>query len=127
MTARSLIGLSGVGANVRADRFDIDGESVLNFGERDWRRLRGEKIGFVLQDALVSLDPLRRISQQLSDAFGRRGLSPARMSAGTAMRCCARSASPTRKGACRNIRISCPVGCANAPSSPRRLPGSHRC
>ncbi|TBZ79410.1 ABC transporter ATP-binding protein [Rhizobium leguminosarum bv. viciae] len=74
VTARSIIGLSGVGANVRADRFDIDGKSVLNFGERDWRRLRGEKIGFVLQDALVSLDPLRRISQQLSDAFGRRGL-----------------------------------------------------
>ncbi|MVO92716.1 hypothetical protein FML87_08680 [Rhizobium leguminosarum bv. phaseoli] len=37
-----------------------------NFGERDWRRLHGEKIGFVLQDALVSLDPLRRISLPLS-------------------------------------------------------------
>ncbi|MCK1975290.1 peptide ABC transporter ATP-binding protein, partial [Bacillus safensis] len=35
--------------------------------------MRGNKIGFVLQDALVSLDPLRRISQQLSDAFGVKG------------------------------------------------------
>src|SRR5690606_31155426 len=45
----------------------------LDNTERDWRRLRGDRIGFVLQDALVSLDPLRRISQQLSDAFADRG------------------------------------------------------
>jgi peptide/nickel transport system ATP-binding protein len=74
VTARSLIGLSGAGSSVSADRFEIDGESVINFREKDWRGLRGDKIGFVLQDALVSLDPLRRISQQLGDAFGTRGL-----------------------------------------------------
>ncbi|MEZ2129702.1 MULTISPECIES: dipeptide ABC transporter ATP-binding protein [unclassified Sinorhizobium] len=74
VTARSLIGLAGAGAKVRADQFDIAGESVLGHREKDWRRLRGERIGFVLQDALVSLDPLRRIEQQLSDAFGRRRL-----------------------------------------------------
>ncbi|KUL96485.1 ABC transporter ATP-binding protein [Bosea sp. WAO] len=71
VTARTLIGLSaGV---VGASRFDIAGDSTLGFRERDWRRLRGTKIGFVLQDALVSLDPLRTVSQQLSDAFGHPG------------------------------------------------------
>ncbi|MEZ2223876.1 dipeptide ABC transporter ATP-binding protein [Rhizobium sp. RCC_161_2] len=74
VTARSLVGLSGPGATVSADVFDVDGKSVLEFRERDWRRLRGHKVGFVLQDALVSLDPLRRISQQLSDAIGSRSL-----------------------------------------------------
>jgi len=74
VTARSIIGLVGAGAEISADRFDMEGEDVRGFGEKDWRRLRGKKIGFVLQDALVSLDPLRRISQQLSDALGRRGL-----------------------------------------------------
>ncbi|MFT4181989.1 MAG: ABC transporter ATP-binding protein [Rhizobium sp.] len=73
VTARSLVGLTGPGAKVSANIFDVDGESVLDFGERDWRRLRGHKVGLVLQDALVSLDPLRRISQQLSDAAGHRG------------------------------------------------------
>ncbi|OCJ10413.1 ABC transporter ATP-binding protein [Rhizobium sp. AC27/96] len=73
VTARSIIGLAGATARISADRFDIDGEDVRDFKEADWRRLRGRKIGFVLQDALVSLDPLRRISQQLSDAFGTRG------------------------------------------------------
>ena len=74
VTARSIIGLAGPNAIVSADRFDIDGTDVRGFDERQWQRLRGEKIGFVLQDALVSLDPLRRISQQLSDAFGGRSL-----------------------------------------------------
>ncbi|EJN04987.1 ABC transporter ATP-binding protein [Phyllobacterium sp. YR531] len=74
VTARSLVGLTGQGASVTADVFDIDGENALNFHERKWRQLRGSKIGFVLQDALVSLDPLRRISQQVSDALGNGGL-----------------------------------------------------
>ena len=72
VTARSLVGLSGQGARVTADCFTIDGTDVHRFRERDWRALRGRKIGFVLQDALVSLDPLRRIEQQLSDASRRR-------------------------------------------------------
>lgn len=74
VTARSLIGLAGNAAKVTADRFEIAGENVLGLREGSWRRLRGQEIGFVLQDALVSLDPLRRISQQLSDAAGRRKL-----------------------------------------------------
>ncbi|MGV6874373.1 dipeptide ABC transporter ATP-binding protein [Pseudochelatococcus sp. B33] len=69
VTARSLIGLAGRQAQVSADLFRIDGRDALAHSERDWRRVRGAKIGFVLQDALVSLDPLRRISQQLSDAL----------------------------------------------------------
>lgn len=73
VTARSLIGLSGPNAVIEADMFNIDDRDVLDNTEKDWRRLRGDRIGFVLQDALVSLDPLRRISQQLSDAFADRG------------------------------------------------------
>ncbi|MGF9567210.1 ABC transporter ATP-binding protein [Neorhizobium sp. BT27B] len=74
VTARSLIGLAGLTAAVSADRFDVAGANVLSFREADWRRLRQQEIGFVLQDALVSLDPLRRIARQLSDATGRRKL-----------------------------------------------------
>jgi peptide/nickel transport system ATP-binding protein len=73
VTARSLIGLAGQGARVTADAFEIAGQDVRGYRERDWRGLRGHRIGFVLQDALVSLDPLRRVSQQLDDAAGRGG------------------------------------------------------
>ena len=37
------------------------------YSERQWRAIRGRRIGFVLQDALVSLDPLCRIGSLLGE------------------------------------------------------------
>ncbi|MEG3133825.1 ABC transporter ATP-binding protein [Rouxiella sp. T17] len=69
VTARSLIGLQDSKARITADRFFIDGEDMLNASQRRWRKIRGRQIGYVLQDALVSLDPLRQIGQQVKDAL----------------------------------------------------------
>ncbi|WAT02361.1 dipeptide ABC transporter ATP-binding protein [Rouxiella chamberiensis] len=69
VTARSLIGLQDVKARITADRFLINGEDMLNASQRRWRKIRGRQIGYVLQDALVSLDPLRKVGQQLKDAL----------------------------------------------------------
>jgi peptide/nickel transport system ATP-binding protein len=69
ITARSLLNLSGDGAEVRADRFLIKGRDALTFREADWRRLRGTVTGLVMQDALVSLDPLRTIGQEVGEVL----------------------------------------------------------
>ncbi|MET0784386.1 MAG: ABC transporter ATP-binding protein, partial [Leifsonia flava] len=69
VTARSLLGLAGADAAVRADRLDVGGSGMLRAGEREWRRLRGVGVGLVLQDALVSLDPLRTIGREIGDAL----------------------------------------------------------
>ncbi|WP_343551265.1 ABC transporter ATP-binding protein [Pantoea sp.] len=69
LTARSLLGLLPEGATLTADRFTIDGRDMRHASRSDWRALRGRRMGYVLQDALVSLDPLRRIGQQLGDAL----------------------------------------------------------
>jgi len=69
VTARALLGLAGRGALVEAERFELDGEDVSGAGERRWRRLRGAKVGLVLQDALASLDPLRPIGREIGDAL----------------------------------------------------------
>ena len=70
LTARTLVGLTGAGAQVSADRLvlasDID---LLAASARQWQRIRGGRVGFVLQDALVSLDPLRRIGQEIDEAL----------------------------------------------------------
>lgn len=76
LTARSLLGLLPEGATFSADRFVIDGCDMLQASRRDWQALRGRRIGYVLQDALVSLDPLRRIGQQLADALTASGYRP---------------------------------------------------
>ncbi|MFC0531505.1 dipeptide ABC transporter ATP-binding protein [Phytohabitans kaempferiae] len=66
-TARALVGLAGPGARVTAARLDLDGQDLRRLGERQWRRTRGRRIGFVFQDALVSLDPLRRVGDEVAE------------------------------------------------------------
>jgi peptide/nickel transport system ATP-binding protein len=69
VTARALTGLAGRGSIVRAAELRIDGADALGFGARDWRRVRGREIGFVLQDALVSLDPLRAVGHEIAESL----------------------------------------------------------
>ncbi|WP_213879306.1 ABC transporter ATP-binding protein [Pseudomonas sp. dw_358] len=69
LTARSLLGLAGDGAQVRAERFELAGRDARQYGEADWRDLRGTFAGLVMQDALVSLDPLRTIGQEAAEVI----------------------------------------------------------
>jgi len=69
VSARTLVGLTGAGATVEADELSLDDEDLRGFTDRDWRRVRGSKVGFVLQDALVSLDPLRPVGKEIGEAL----------------------------------------------------------
>jgi len=69
LTARSLLGLAGDNAQVQARRFLIDGQDALGFNTQDWRQIRGRFAGLVMQDALVSLDPLRTIGQETGEVL----------------------------------------------------------
>ncbi|MFF5209155.1 dipeptide ABC transporter ATP-binding protein [Streptosporangium sp. NPDC000396] len=69
VTARALLGLAGPGSAVRASAFHVAGRDALAFGAADWRRLRGGFAGLVLQDALVSLDPLRTVGAEIAEVL----------------------------------------------------------
>lgn len=69
VTARSLLGLAGQGARTTSDRLAVLGRELGGAGERTWREVRGRGIGLILQDALVSLDPLRPIGREIDDAL----------------------------------------------------------
>jgi len=69
VTARTLTGLTGRGAVVTADEIRLGEEDVRSFTARRWREVRGRRIGFVLQDALVSLDPLRPVGKEIGEAL----------------------------------------------------------
>ncbi|WP_018319542.1 ABC transporter ATP-binding protein [Bradyrhizobium sp. WSM2793] len=69
VTARALIGLAGRHADVHARQLSFDGTDLIGLNDRAWRRIRGNEIGFVLQDALVSLDPLRRIGKEIGEGL----------------------------------------------------------
>jgi len=69
VTARTLVGLTGGNAHVSADRLEFDGRSLLGLDDRRWRSIRGRDVGFILQDALVSLDMLRPVGREVEEAL----------------------------------------------------------
>jgi peptide/nickel transport system ATP-binding protein len=69
VTARTLVGLAGDRARIEARRLRFDDRDLTRLGERDWRQIRGGRIGFVMQDALGSLDPLRTAGREIGEAL----------------------------------------------------------
>jgi peptide/nickel transport system ATP-binding protein len=74
VTARSLVGLAGPGARVTAGRLEFRGQDLTVLDERRWRSVRGAGIGLVLQDAMVSLDPLRRVGAEVAETLANHGV-----------------------------------------------------
>ncbi|PZE54877.1 ABC transporter ATP-binding protein [Curtobacterium sp. MCLR17_044] len=69
VTARAVLGLSAPGAAVHADVFTVDGVDVGGYTDRRWRRLRGSRVGYVGQEALGALDPLRPVGREVADSL----------------------------------------------------------
>lgn len=73
VTARALVGLTGERLEVQADTLTLQGETLLERSESWWQQVRGRKMGFILQDALVSLDPLRPVGKEIAEALALHG------------------------------------------------------
>ncbi|MGZ0710724.1 dipeptide ABC transporter ATP-binding protein (plasmid) [Coraliomargarita sp. W4R53] len=69
LTARALLGLAPANALVSSESLEIQGQDAAGFTEREWRGVRGAHIALVSQDALVSLDPLRRIEREVVESI----------------------------------------------------------
>ncbi|MGU3411614.1 ATP-binding cassette domain-containing protein [Microbacterium sp. M1A1_1b] len=69
VTVRALLGLSAAGSAVRADRLDVAGLDVRAFSDRRWRPVRGARVGYVGQEALGALDPLRPVGREVDDVL----------------------------------------------------------
>lgn len=69
VTARSLVGLAGRNAVVEADALELHHDDARAFTASQWRKVRGRDVGFILQDALVSLDPLRSVGAEIDEAL----------------------------------------------------------
>ncbi|MFK3678873.1 ATP-binding cassette domain-containing protein [Microbacterium sp. NPDC090218] len=78
LTARALLGLTPLGADVALDALVIDGTDAAALSEHGWRALRGARIALVSQDALVSLDPLRRIGAEVAEPLRLHGIARGR-------------------------------------------------
>ncbi|MGW5642825.1 ATP-binding cassette domain-containing protein [Saccharopolyspora sp. NPDC003752] len=49
----------------------LDGRDVLALSERDMRRIRGNDVAMVFQDPMTSLNPLKRVGEQVAEVLRR--------------------------------------------------------
>lgn len=59
-------------------RILLEGVDILKLSEPEMRRVRGRKISMIFQDPMASLDPLRKVGDQVADVFIEHGVASGR-------------------------------------------------
>lgn len=71
VTSKSFLNINE-NAVVSAEKMEIDGIDLTDKkSNRFWQTVRGDKIGYIPQDPLTSLNPTRKIGKQLLDALNK--------------------------------------------------------
>lgn len=66
LTALTITGLLPlIGGRITGGRVLFDGIDMASLGEVGQRKLRGKRIGFVMQNPMTALDPVQRIGEQI--------------------------------------------------------------
>ena len=68
VTSMAVLGLLPKTANVTGEIL-YRGTNLLDLAERDLRKLRGENLAMVFQDALASLNPVHKVGDQVGEAI----------------------------------------------------------
>lgn len=72
-TAAALNGLLPSTGRITGGEILFQGASIIGLPERELRRIRGAKIGFVPQDPMSNLNPLMRVGEQITEALAAHG------------------------------------------------------
>ncbi|MED5018705.1 ABC transporter ATP-binding protein [Paenibacillus chibensis] len=75
VTAKAIMGLIAPPGKITYGSVTFQGENLLGLSQKDWRKLRGNRIAMVFQDPMTSLNPVKTIGFQMSEVIRRhRGL-----------------------------------------------------
>ncbi|MDT0158741.1 ABC transporter ATP-binding protein [Microbacterium sp. ARD32] len=69
LTCRALLGILPPGLSVRSGTVRVDGRELTSASERDWRSVRGTRIGAVFQDPASYLNPAIPVGRQLQEVL----------------------------------------------------------
>ncbi len=72
--AQALIGLVPPPGKVVGGKIVLNGRNLLEMSEKELRSIRGKEISMVFQDPMTSLDPLRKIGDQMVEAMTEHGI-----------------------------------------------------
>jgi peptide/nickel transport system ATP-binding protein len=67
LTARALMGLLPPPLQLQAQRLTLGGDDLTRLNERQWNRLRGNKVAMVMQDPKHALNPTQQIGRQVEE------------------------------------------------------------
>jgi peptide/nickel transport system ATP-binding protein len=67
LTARALLGLIRPPGRVSSDRMVFNGMDLTTLDAKGWRSIRGRRIGMILQDPKFSLNPVKRVADQIAE------------------------------------------------------------
>jgi peptide/nickel transport system ATP-binding protein len=84
-SAQAVIGMLARNGRVTAGSITFDGTDLTALNERQWRDVRGCQIGLVPQDPIVSLNPVKKIGDQVGEALRIHGLARRRDAAARAV------------------------------------------
>ena len=108
LTARSVIGLADLRRAEVSGDVSVFGKNVLDFRDKDWRGIRGNRLTMIFQDPFAALNPVFSIADQLTTVIlrGNRARTPHRGDADRARRARHPSALWIRIGCSDPIRSS---------------------
>ncbi len=69
VTGLAVMGLIERPGHISAGRIVLEGQDITDLGERDMRRLRGNRIAMIFQDPISTLNPVLRIDTQIMEAI----------------------------------------------------------
>ncbi len=69
VTALSLLRLIESPGQIESGEIILDGENLLEMSEKEIRRIRGNKISMIFQDAQTALNPVYTVGEQISEAI----------------------------------------------------------
>lgn len=69
MTGFAVMGMLQPPGRISAGSIKLEGREIANLPEREFRSIRGEQIGLVMQDPFTSLNPMMRIGDQIAEVY----------------------------------------------------------
>ncbi|MDG4663809.1 ABC transporter ATP-binding protein [Mycobacterium sp. 236(2023)] len=84
-SAQAVIGMLPRNATVMSGAIMFDGTDLTSLKERAWQRVRGCGIGLVPQDPIVSLNPVKKVGDQVSEVLRIHGIARRRDAAARAV------------------------------------------
>ena len=68
-TGHAILGLLPDNGEVLGGTIDFHGRDLATLGSKQWREVRGRSLALIPQDPTISLDPVRRVGQQVEDVL----------------------------------------------------------